>query len=166
MASELDILSRNPNKLANLLSLVLDNTEQKKILAVSEKHTKLLMKLSKHHLQFAKKISKPMDWRQKISRSYYSCYNASKAIRLITKGEYSQEASDHKKIGELPNDFPQESVWSNFLNQMRADRNLSDYDHEKICSDLTHTPREYITQTESFYKEVKKYLASRGIVCS
>lgn len=162
--SEIEILEKNPNKIINLLSIILSSQELQKIADLRNKHCKMLLKLSYHHLKFAKEISSSKDWRQKISRAYYSCYNASKALRLNTNGEYSQQGADHKNIGKLPNSFPNENTWSNFLNQFRSDRNLADYDHEKKCSELAHAPKKYINKSEEFYIEAKKYLKGRGIV--
>ena len=160
---EIDILLRNPNKLVNLLSPVLDDTSRDRILNVGKKHSKLLLRLSRQHLLFAKKLNANNDWRQKISRAYYCCYNASKAIRLICSGEYSQEGADHKKIGDLPKDFIRQSYWTNFLIQFRSDRNLADYDHDKKCRDLRMSPKKYIEQSEMFYNDSKNYLKSRGV---
>lgn len=159
---EINILLQNPNKLANILSPILDNATRDKILNVGKKHSKLLLKLSRQHLLFAKRINSNSDWRQKISRGYYCCYNASKAIRLLNSGEYSQEGSDHQKIGVLPKDFNRQSFWTNFLIQFRSDRNLADYDHDKKCGDLKMPPKKYIEQAESFYLDAKNYLLNRG----
>ena len=154
---------QNPNKLANLLSPIIDSTNRDKILNIGKKHSKLLLKLSRQHLLFAKKLNSNSDWRQKVSRAYYCCYNASKAVRLLCSGEYSQEGADHKKIGDLPKDFNKQSSWTNFLIQFRSDRNLADYDHDKKCSDLKMPPKQYIEQTELFFNDAKKYLKDRGI---
>jgi len=161
--SEIKILLKNPNKIAELLSPILDIAAREKILDVGKKHSKLLLKLSRHHLLFAKKLNSNNDWRQKVSRAYYCCYNASKAIRLINSGEYSQEGSDHLKIGALPKDLNQQSIWTNFLIQFRSDRNLADYDHDKKCDELKMSPIKYIEQAELFYQDAKQYLRNRGV---
>ena len=160
---EINILLQNPNKLANTLSPILGSVTKQKILNVGKKHSKLLLKLSRQHLLFAKKIHSNNAWRQKISRGYYCCYNASKAVRLINSGEYSQEGKDHQKIGTLPIEFNRQSFWTNFLTQFRSDRNLADYDHDKKCGDLQMPPKKYIEQAELFYLDAKNYLHNRGV---
>jgi hypothetical protein len=40
---------------------------------------------------------------------------------------------DHKKVAELPNDFPGLAGWNDILTQMRRDRNLADYDAWPDC---------------------------------
>lgn len=161
--SEIEILEQNPNKLANLLSKVLTANECKKIVDVGRRHTKELMKLSYHHLVFAKRISTSANWRQKVSRAYYSCYTASKAVRLAIQGAYSQEGKDHQKVGNLPSDFPKQSYWANLLVQFRSDRNLADYDHDKRSKNLNKLPRNYVDDAEMFYKEAYKYLKGKGV---
>lgn len=162
--SEIKILEKNPNKLANLLSCVLSQSEQDKIIKIAHKHSKLLMKLSRDHLLFAKSIKGNHAWRQKVSRAYYACYNASKALRLANSGHYSQEGADHKKIADLPSGFNQKAFWGNFLTKFRSDRNLADYDHLKRSGDMSHTPKEYLKYSDEFYNEVKRYLINRGIL--
>jgi hypothetical protein len=162
--NELDVLEKNPFELKKILKPVLSETELAKIIAFSYKHCRLLMQLSKNHLYFARSISSSHAWRQKTSRSYYCCYNASKALRLAINGEYSQEGADHKRIGELPGKFPKRNYWSNLLTEFRSDRNIADYDHDKSCKDLKHSPRKYLEYSETFYKEAYSYLKNRGII--
>jgi len=162
--SEIELLKKNPNKLANLLSCALSQAEQDKIINIAHKHTKLLMKLSRHHLLFAISIKGNYAWRQKVSRSYYACYNASKALRLFNRGHYSQESKDHEKIGDLPKTFNDKPFWDNFLTKLRSDRNLADYDHVKKSIDMEYTPKEYLKHSEKFFNEAKAYLKDRSIL--
>jgi hypothetical protein len=75
-------------------------------------------------------------WRQKISRLYYGAYNVSRAVRLCVSGEFSDDSTDHKRIGDLPADFPNQALYKNRLNSLRDDRNLCDYDHTARAADL------------------------------
>lgn len=125
------------------------------------------MKLAKNHLNFAKSIENKSGsalWRQKVSRSYYAAYTASKALRLAVKGDYSQEGSDHQRINQLPNSFEKKALWENVLTQFRSDRNLADYDHLKKSIDLEHTPAKYLSYSENFYKSVEQYLHDEGLI--
>ncbi len=45
-------------------------------------------------------------------------------VRLCVTGEYSTDPSDHKKIDNLPDDFPNKNTYANRLAILREDRNL------------------------------------------
>jgi hypothetical protein len=57
-----------------------------------------LYRLGRNHYSFAIRQHN-RSWRQKISRLYYAAYNVSRAVRLCVNGEFSEDSSDHKKIG-------------------------------------------------------------------
>jgi len=71
---------------------------------------------------------------------------------------------DHKKVGDLPQDFPERSKWSTFAVELRRDRNLSDYDpwHE-IKKKLTYSPGEALATSTEFVKVCRQYLKLRGV---
>ncbi len=157
-----DFLALNPKRLITYLSDKISKTQIDRLNDLIRFQTKQLVKLSGDHLRFTKAIDNKYAWRQKVSRAYYCCYIANRALRLAVYGTYNQSPSDHKNISKLPGDFPKESIWANFLTQFRADRNLADYDHEKKSGDLECSPREYIEETEKFYIAVTKYLKAKG----
>jgi len=164
--NEKEFLKINPYKLIRCIKNTIDIPEShvvvEKLHEEINKHIKGLLKLSKEHLRFSKSIKNKQEWRQKISRAYYSCYIASRAIRLGVSGVYDQTVKGHEQITILPDDFENKNIWSNFLTQFRSDRNLADYDHDKKDNNLEYTPKEYINKTDEFYTLTEKYLRLRG----
>ncbi|ATN34472.1 hypothetical protein ACO34A_11735 [Rhizobium sp. ACO-34A] len=127
-----------------------------------EIHAKAIYALSVDHFEFAER-QKSAEWRQKVSRYYYACYNASKAVRFHFDANLSTDVSDHKKIGELPNDFPNREYYKNTLDAMRTDRNSCDYDHAVTVTDLLKKPEETGKIAEEFLADVQSYCLSRGL---
>ena len=126
----------NLNKLKINLVNVIDDTAIHAIEDEINKNVAKLYLLGKSHYSFAIRQNN-RSWRQKVSRLYYGAYNASRAVRLCVTGEYSADSGDHKKIGNLPDGFPNRATYSNRLSTLRDDRNLCDYDHTVNCSDLS-----------------------------
>jgi hypothetical protein len=121
-----------------------------------------LYSLGRSHFLFANRQGN-RDWRQKISRFYYAAYNVSRAVRLCVNGEYSTDASDHKKIEVLPDDFPDKNTYANRLAVLREDRNLCDYDHVANRGDLVWSVEDSAEIVEKFLRDAKKYLRDRGV---
>ena len=126
------------------------------------KNVKQLIRLSESHLRFASQVNGKGHWRQQVSRAYYCCYNASKAVRLAVHFVYNTDISDHKKIDELPDDFPNKPTWQNTLTKFRGDRCLADYDHTNCVSSLEKSSSEYFKLSQTFLLETKNYLKKRG----
>jgi hypothetical protein len=121
-----------------------------------------LYALGRNHYLFARRQSN-RDWRQKVSRLYYGAYNVSRAVRLCVNGEYSTEASDHKKIDTIPDDFPNKNTYANRLGVLRDDRNLCDYDHTGILSDLILMPTDALQLVTDFLRDARVYLGQHGV---
>lgn len=156
------LLHLNARKVIRCLNSVISDGELAKIEAELRNNVRQLMRLGQAHLRFAKRASGPTSWRQRVSRGYYSAYSASRAIRLEVNGVYSTDPSDHKKIGDLPDDFESASRWKDFLTKFRADRNLADYDHSVSEKALELKSFDYLKQAENFYYVARRYLRSRG----
>lgn len=110
-------------------------------------------------------VSRPRDWRSAVSRSYYGAYNVSKCIRYCVTGFVRFDASDHKLVGDLPNDFPDRGSWSAFLVELRQDRNFADYEPwEATKSQLSHAPKESVDRVREFVRASKGYLRKKGWV--
>lgn len=122
-----------------------------------------LLKLGDYFRQFADRLPE-RDWRNQISRYYYACYNAQRAIRLGTLGVYSTDSADHKKISELPKDFPHKERYSTRLADLREDRNACDYDHTALPADMIVGIEGTRILAKEFFEDAKDYLESRGIV--
>lgn len=127
--------------------------------------TKKWMNLAWQHLRIGRSLKEsPRDWRSLVSRSYYAVYNASKAVRFFVDGSVRLDGEDHKKVGDLPDDFPSRAKWSNFCVELRRDRNLADYEPwEKKQLSLTYRAKDCLQLTEEFLLEVKKYLRNMSI---
>lgn len=125
-------------------------------------NVKQLFDLGDQHFRFAMSIPNN-NWRQRISRFYYAAYNIRRAIRLDHSGQFSMDVTDHKKIGELPEDFPNRNTFATQLEGLRDDRNLADYNHVAEASDLLQVPEDVETLVKEFRLEALKYLTARGI---
>jgi len=121
-----------------------------------------LFALGKSHYRFATRQNNRA-WRQKTSRLYYAAYNISRAIRLCVNGEYSTDASDHRKVEALPDDFPNRSTYGNRLGILRDDRNLCDYDHTGKLSDLVMDLDDATDLVRQFSLDAQVYLKQRGV---
>lgn len=67
--------------------------------------------------------------RSVYSRSYYAAYNASKAIRYIVRGSVSLKGDDHKRVADLPDNFPDVDAWAAKLPLLYEHRLRADYDN-------------------------------------
>lgn len=152
----------NIRKVKSRLSDILDAAALEAIENEIEMNVQGLYSLALTHHRFAKKQA-ATQWRQKVSRLYYAAYNASRATRMYVSGDFSTDSTDHKKIGDLPDDFPSKSTYANKLGVLRDDRNLSDYDHLSRAGDLTSSAKEHFRMVEDFLQDVHTYLKKRGI---
>lgn len=152
----------NPRKIKGILTGIIDQAALEAIESEIRKNTQQLFDLSLYHYRFAKTLGAPQ-WRQKISRFYYAGYSASKAVRYFSTGHHSAEGSDHKKVGDLPSDFPSMSTFGNKLIVLRDARNTCDYDHSSKASDLIISTAESFALIRDFLSETKSYLSSRGM---
>ncbi len=158
------LLNLNPYKTLRCLDGILSDHELSKIRKALQENVKQLFRLSEGHLRFAATVSGRVSWRQRVSRAYYSCYCASRAVRLAKNGFYDTDPSDHKRIGNLPDDFPSKAIWEDLLTKFRADRNLADYDHTVGESALELKSLEYLDKAERFLRESRSYLRGRGLI--
>jgi len=152
----------NPRKIISCYSMLLGDTFTRGVEAEIAVHTTAIFALATSHFEFAER-QRSSEWRQKISRYYYACYNGSKALRFQVDGAFSADVSDHKKVGELPSDFPNRDYYKNKMESMRTDRNSCDYDHAVMVADLLDTPENIGQFTRDFLDQVKAYCNARGL---
>ena len=152
----------NPQTVMKCLESVVDHVQLQAIQAEVERNTRQLLRLADTHYRFAARATGQDSWRQTVSRGYYACYIASRAVRLAVHGKYNTDPSDHKKIADLPSDFPQSDQWEDFLTKFRADRNMADYDHTRCRPSLALDPGEYLMGARDFINATKHYLNGRG----
>ncbi len=124
-----------------------------------------IMKLAAAHLRTAKNPSSVRDnWRLVVSRAYYAAYNASKAVRYLVQGQVAGDVDDHKKVADLPNDFPERVFWTSVLIEMRIDRNIADYEPWPGClRRLAASPKKAVEYADRFVQTVRSYLKDRGV---
>lgn len=128
-----------------------------------EVQTGKLFDLSMFHYRFAINQNR-YDWRQRVSRLYYASYAASRGVRLFVNGHFSTDVTDHKKVGLLPNDFPNHARFSNKLEILREDRNSADYDQAARAFDLVLGTSESTELVRDFLRATKTYLSGRGLI--
>lgn len=139
----------HPNACGLLESAINDNTQG-------------LYRLGKLHLDFAVATTR-RNWRQRISRFYYAAYNARRSLQLHVDGVYRTDVSDHKAMSKFPDGFPRASTYETRMKDLRADRNLADYDHDSQESDLILSQNDAQTLVEDFFKDIESFLVSRGV---
>ncbi len=122
------------------------------------------LRLGMQHMLVASRLaSRPRDWRAAVSRCYYAAYNVSKCVRYCVNGFVRFDSTDHKMVGDLPNDFPARASWSTFLVELRQDRNFADYEPwVRTKYRLSRAPSDSVEQTARFIRESKVYLHGRG----
>lgn len=157
------LLKKNPNAIKEGLSDILDQKSLDQIQIEIDKNVKELFRLGMNHYNFAKTIHSN-NWRHKISRLYYAAYNISRSVRLHTVGVYSTDSEDHKRIGELPNDFPNQNRYIAGLVELRDDRNISDYDHTANIEDTKLGIDNACSLVEDFLNDADHYLKNRNVI--
>lgn len=156
------LASSNSHKMLENLRHILDSAACSAIQDEIDENVRLLLKLGNSHHVFAKSLPK-QHWRQRISRFYYGAYNVRRAVNLHKDGSYKTDVDDHKKT-DIPQEIESFSTYQIRLRDLREDRNLADYDHTAVESDLILTQEEAERIVASFIADVEGYLGRRGIV--
>ncbi|MDR2439825.1 MAG: hypothetical protein LBE12_10710 [Planctomycetaceae bacterium] len=158
----LSLLKKNPIAIKEGLSDILDQKSLDQIQNEINKNVKELFLLGVNHYNFAKTINSN-DWRHKISRLYYAAYNIARSVRLHTFGYYSTDSEDHKRIGDLPKDFPNQTRYATSLVDLRDDRNISDYDHTAKIEDTKLGINDAYSLVEDFLKDADQYFKNKNV---
>jgi len=152
----------NPRKVKYELSSILDKSALETIENEIARNAISLFSVGLGHYRFAMKQTAP-NWRQKVSRLYYSAYSVSRAVRLFTSGEYSTDVGDHQRFDKLPDDFPSKARFANQLAVLREDRNTCDYDHKCHARDLVLGTRNAALLVKDFLEKAENYLKNKGL---
>ncbi len=152
----------NTREMLENLRHVLDTSACDAIQQEINENVKALFALGEEHFQFAMQSQKKF-WRQRISRLYYGAYNVRRAVQLHFDGVYQTDVSDHKKIGFMPDSFPNKKTYQQRLADLRNDRNLADYDHVADESDLLLTQDEAEDLVTDFINDARNFLKNRGV---
>lgn len=96
------------------------------------------------------------------SRAYYAAYNASKAVRYMTKGIVSLRGDDHKAAPDLPSDFVDAAKWGASITILYEHRLRADYDNWKETSAAhTLTTNDAVDQAKAFVDAARKHLTTK-----
>lgn len=149
------LASGNPKKLIRNLALILSPIELRKIQEEVDRNAVSLYMLGVSHYSFAMAIGLS-EWRQSISRLYYAAYNVKRAVSLTCEGLFSMDSGDHMKIDSLPDGFDNIGTYKSRLKSLRDDRNLSDYSHLAVESDLLYGVSDSRILVSDFLQDAKK----------
>ena len=152
----------NCRRMVHNLRYVLDSQAVDKLEAEIDRNVVALFSLGDSHLAFAKTID-TSQWRQRISRLYYAAYNIRRAVSLHHAGHFATDSSDHKNVGDLPDDFPNANTVEVKLQGLRDDRNLADYNHLAEESELIVSPADVEIFVGEFRTTCLDYLTQRGL---
>ena len=115
--------------------------------------------LAHQHLREAKRAKTARLGRSVYSRAYYAAYSASKALRYLTAGVVSLHGDDHKKVGDLPADFPNLAAWTLDLSVLYEHRLRADYDNwTKTKAENKFTLAQALDKAEAFVRDCETYL--------
>jgi hypothetical protein len=93
------------------------------------------------------------------SRAYYAAYSASKAVRYVVFGSVSLGGDDHRKVGDLPNSFPNAAQWAVDLPLLYEHRLRADYDNwSDTPSENTLSPKNCLKKSAAFLAAAEQFL--------
>ena len=152
----------NPRKVQRCLSGVVDQQALDNIELKIREQVQLFFTLSLKHFRMAKGQN-AQAWRQKVSRFYYAAYTSSRMVRYYCNGDFATDTTDHKKVGDLPKDFPNRSRYKILLDTLREDRNTGDYDHLATAKDLVQSCSYWEILVTGFLQDSAEYLRNKGV---
>lgn len=116
--------------------------------------------LGREHLDDARRALTSGSIRATYSRTYYSSYNISKAVRFLHVGWVSLKGDDHQSVSNLPDDFPDAARWGTQLKALYEHRLKADYDN------WTNTvyplsAEDVVSLATDFHDSAAQYLAQK-----
>ena len=158
----LRLASGNPQKLVRNIEHLISQRAVNALNREIRSNVAGLFRLGEGHFSFAEGLALT-EWRQIVSRSYYGAYNVARSIRLHHAGLYLTDSSDHKKIGDLPDGFPNRNTYTNRLSILREDRNLCDYDHAADETELVIAVPDALNLVRDFIADARAHLRRNGV---
>lgn len=157
------LASSNPMRIMKNLPHILAAEHLQLIDGAISRESELLYQLARSHLDFAAAV--PVEqWRQRTSRLYYAAYNCRRALVLRHDGSFSTDSSDHNNIEKIPDSIPDHAIYSKKLKDLREDRNLADYSHLAVVTDLLIPIDESLNLVKNFFEASELYLRERGVI--
>jgi hypothetical protein len=156
------LAGKNPKEVIENLRGILSQRQLTLIQRAVDTNVRQLFVLGESHFNFAISAQQS-EWRQIVSRLYYAAYNIRRAVSLKHSGQFSTDSSDHKNIGEIPDAFNNASTYKNKLKTLRDDRNLADYSHVAIESDLVIPIADAKAFVTAFISDARIFLKGQGL---
>ena len=82
---------------------------------------------------------------------------------LKHSGAFSTDSSDHKNVDQLPDGMSNRESHINNLRNLREDRNLADYSHLAVISDLVIDPEGALKFATFFVDDCRQFLHQNGL---
>lgn len=152
----------NPLKLIRNLEAILSPAELDKVRQEIVSNVIGLYRLGESQCEFACGLP-TTHWRQRVSRFYYGAYNVRRAVVLRHDGSFSTDSSDHKNIHNIPDKLQNSEMYKSKFGTLRDDRNLADYNHLAIESELVLSQSDCELLVKAFLSDAKIYLNSEGV---
>ena len=154
----LELLKNHAEFKAKLVSLAMSTD-----LHLLESHVQSVARkwfeLARAHYDDASAADPAANSRCVYSRAYYAAYNASKAVRYIVYGSVSLAGDDHRKIADLPDNYPKVDAWTAKLPILYEHRLRADYDNwSGTGSENGLSPQQCLADAKEFIDTTAHYL--------
>lgn len=154
----LDLLNNHAEFKAKLVSLMM-NRDLPILESLVHSVARKWYELARTHLVDAAAADAAVNPRAVYSRAYYAAYNASKAVRYVVRGFVSLRGDDHKKVADLPGNFPDVDAWVSKLPLLYEHRLRADYDNwSDTAVENVLGPADCLAIAAEFLKTTEQYL--------
>ncbi|MDP2996713.1 MAG: hypothetical protein Q8N47_04440 [Bryobacterales bacterium] len=154
----LELLKNHAEFKATLVSLTMNGD-----LPILESHVYAVARkwfeLARMHYVDASAVDAGANPRSVYSRAYYAAYNASKAVRYVVRGFVSLRGDDHKKVADLPGNFPDVDSWVSKLPLLYEHRLRADYDNwSDTSAENVLAPADCLAIAAAFLNAAEQFL--------
>jgi len=154
----LELLKNHAEFKATLVSLAMNGdlpVLQSHVHAVARKW----FELARMHYADANAVDAGKNPRSVYSRAYYAAYSASKAVRYVVRGFVSLRGDDHKRVADLPSNFPDVDAWVAKLPLLYEHRLRADYDNwSDTAVENVLSPKDCLATAAGFLKAAEGFL--------
>jgi len=154
----LELLKNHAEFKSTLVSLTMNGD-----LPILESHVYAVARkwfeLARIHYVDAAAVDAAVNPRSVYSRAYYAAYSASKAVRYVVRGFVSLRGDDHKKVADLPSNFPNVDSWVSKLPLLYEHRLRADYDNwSDTAAENALGPTDCLAIAADFLKTAEQFL--------